>query len=102
MSLLDKLLAKRGIAHIEELDTEERAVFDRYAAVLRGDTVTIDTLKAFCKAQISVIESACNGKDPLTMMQQACLHVYINLIKAIEAPEAERESLEQYLTQLIK
>lgn len=101
ISLLTKLLNKRGIQKEEELTKEEKEVFDRYKMILMGDTVTIDSLKEFCHQQVRAIEDKCDGINPLTNMQQASLHVYLKLIKAIEAPEAERESLERYLTQLI-
>jgi hypothetical protein len=68
---------------------------------LTGETVSIENLKEFCRSQIRKIEESIDGKTPLTPLQQACLHVYIQLLKAIEAPEKEREALEQYLTQLI-
>lgn len=102
MNLLSKLLEKRGISKVEELSIEEKVVFDRYKVVLTGEAVTIDTLKEFCKAQIAIIEA--RFASPATehdVYLKACLHVYLNLLKAIEAPQAERESLEKYLTQLI-
>lgn len=98
---LTKLLEKRGIDKIEDLAPEERDTFNKWKLVLSGDTVTLDSIKEFCTAQIRVIESRCDGITPLTILQQACIHVYVNLLKAIEAPEAERESLEKYLTQLV-
>ncbi len=101
MSLLTKLLEKWKVKSVEELSEDERVTFDRWSYILKGETVTVETLKQFCQAQIRTIEASCNGKEPLTMLQQASLHVYINLLKAIEAPEAERESLERHLTQLI-
>jgi hypothetical protein len=101
ISLLTKLLKKRGIEKVEDLSKEEREVFDKYKLVLSGELVTIETLKEFCRSQIISIENKCDGINPLTTMQQASLHVYMTLIKAIEAPEAERASLERYLTQLI-
>ena len=101
ISLLTKLLNKRGIEKEEDLSKEEKEIFDKYKLVLSGDLVTIETLKEFCRSQIISIENKCDGVTPLTTLQQASLHVYMTLLKAIEAPEAERASLEQYLTQLI-
>lgn len=101
MFSLSKLLEKRGIDKVEELSPEERTTFERYRVILSGETITVAQLKEFCQAQIRIIESKCDGVTGLTAMQQACLHVYLNLLKAIEAPEVERESLEKYLTQLI-
>lgn len=92
-------LAKKGVEREEDLTPEEKIVFQKYQLILSGELVTVDTLKAFCQSQIRIIESACNGKDPLTAIQQAGLHVYLTLLKAIDAPQAERESLERMLIQ---
>lgn len=99
--VLSKLLEKRGIEKVEDLTPEEKAKFDKWKLVLTGASVTIDTLKEFCQSQIRIIESKCDGVTSLTTLQQASMHVYINLLKAIEAPEAERDSLERYLTQIV-
>lgn len=98
---LTKLLEKRGIDRIEDLQPDERAQFDKWRLVLSGESVTIDSVKEFCASQIKVIENKCDGVTPLTTLQQASLHVYSNILKAIEAPEAERESLERHLTQIV-
>lgn len=101
MSILERLLNKRNIDKVEDLAPDEQEQIRKWKAVLSGETVTVDTLKAFCQSQIRIIESKCDGVNPLTNLQQASMHVYLNLLKAIEAPEAERESLEKYLTQLL-
>ena len=102
MSILSRLLEKRGIDKEEDLSIEEKVVFDRYKAVLLGEIVTVDTLKEFCNTQIRLIEAKLAGpEEKFDIYLKACLHVYLNLLKAIEAPEAERESLECYLNQLI-
>jgi hypothetical protein len=101
MSLLSTLLTKRGIDTIEELAPEEKATFERWSVVLTGETVTIDSIKEFCKSQIRKVEETIDGKSPLTPLQTACLYVYIQLLKAIEAPEQERAALERHLTDLI-
>lgn len=98
---MPRLLEKRGITDPDDLSSDERATYDRYRLILSGQTLSVDSLKEFCQNQIRVIEGKCNGTDPLTLLQQACIHVYLNLLKAIEAPEAERESLEKYLNSLI-
>lgn len=101
MSLIDKLLGKRGVEKVEDLGPEEQAQIQKWNIILRGESITVHALKEFCQSQIRIIESKCDGVTGLTNMQQACLHVYMNLLKAIEAPEAERASLEKYLTQLL-
>ncbi len=104
MNLLTKLLEKRGIDKIEDLAPEEKEVFDRWSAKLRGDTLTVETIKEFCASQIKVIEdkfASSEGTYQGDQYLKACLHVYLNILKAIEAPEAEREAIERHLTQLI-
>lgn len=104
MNLLSKLLQKRGIEKEEDLSVEEKIVFDRYKTILNGETVTVETLKTFCQGQIRLIEdkfATKSGEKDENVYLKACLHVYLNLLRAIDAPEAERESLERYLTQLI-
>lgn len=102
MSLLSKLLQKYGVEKEEDLSVEEKATFDNYKRVLSAETLTVETLKEFCKSQIRIIETKCaDGITRPTDIQLAALHVYLNLLRAIEAPEAERESLERYLNQLI-
>jgi len=101
MSLLDKLLNKRGIKKTDELTQEERAVYENYERVLKGGVISIEDIKKFCDTQIKIIEGKCDGVTPLTNMQQACMHVYLSILKMLDAPEKERETLERYLTQLI-
>lgn len=103
MSLLDKWLQKVGVQKVEELSPEEKTVYDHYRHILSGDSVSVESIKAFCKAQIAIIEEkfANNTVIMSDHYLKACLHVYLNLLKAIEAPEQERISLELHLTQLL-
>lgn len=94
---LTSWLQKRGIEKEEDLSPEEKVVFDKYKLLLTGEVVTVETLKAFCQSQLAIVIAACDGKNPITPIQQAGIHIYTNLIKAIEAPLAERESLERML-----
>lgn len=104
MFSLSKLLEKRGIDKIEDLSPEEKATFDRYSVVLTGEAVTVATIKEFCQTQIRVIEGlfARPNEENTDHFLKACLHVYLNILKAIEAPENERAQIEQQLTQLIQ
>lgn len=103
MSILDKLLDKKGIKNIDELTPDERAIYDSYKTTLTGKTVTIKDLETFCKSQITIIEGKFSGPetkyDPYL---KACLHVYLTLLKAIDAPKVERDNLERYLIALVK
>lgn len=102
MNILSRLLEKRGIKREEDLTLEEKQVFDRYKLILTKE-VTVENIKEFCKNEITKLED--NFSKPNTehdIYWKACLHVYLTLLKVIEAPEAERESLERNLEQLIK
>ena len=103
MSILSKLLTKWKIDKIEDLSQEERVVYDNYNKILSGkNEVTIDSLKEFMRAQIKIIEHKfADGETKNDLYFKACLHVYLNLLKVIEAPEAERESTELHLNQLL-
>lgn len=102
-ALISKLLEKRGIDKAEDLSPEEQATLQGWQSVLSGNLLTVDLIKTFCQNQVKVIETrfASSGNTGEDTYLKACLHVYLNLLKVIEGPEAERESLEKYLTQLI-
>lgn len=104
MNLLSKLLEKRGIDKIEDLAPEEKVIYDRWNTVLRGETVTVASIKEFCTSQIKLIEekfASGAGEEAENSYLKACLHVYLNILKALEAPEVEREAIERHLVQLI-
>jgi len=104
VNLLSKILQKKGIKDTSELSPEERQDFDRWKAILSKD-VSVETIKDFCKFQISVIENKFatgENTDKQDAFLKASLNVYLNLLKAIEAPKQEREALERYLQDLIK
>lgn len=102
MSILDKLLDKRGVKNIEELSKEERAIFDGYKRTLTGKTITIKDLEEFCRSQIRIIEGRFAGPDNrYDSYLKASLHVYLTLLQALEAPKVERENLERYLISMI-
>lgn len=102
MSLLSKLLSKLNVESEEELSPDEKATFNKYKAILAKADVSVETIKEFCDHQIEIIHANCDGKTPLTPIQQASLHIYLNIKKAIDGPRAEREAVEQYLQQIIQ
>lgn len=102
MSLLDKLLSKKGIKSIDDLSPEERSVFDGYKRTLTAKTITVKDLEEFCRSQVKLIEGKFGGPpSPHDVYLKACLHVYLTLLAAIEAPKVEKENLERYLIALI-
>jgi hypothetical protein len=103
-TLINKVLKRRGIKDLNELSNEERADYDRWKKVMTGDVVTIPMMKDFMKAQIHILETRFavgDTNEKQDAFYKACLHVYLNLLQIISAPEAERASLERYLQSLI-
>ena len=104
MSWIDKLLSKRGIENEDDLSEEEQSTLQRYKAILSGEKISVENIKTFCQTQVNLIQTkfADNPRTDDDVYLKACLHVYLNIIKAIEAPELEREILEKHLEQLVK
>ena len=103
--LLSKLLARRGIKDIEELDKDEKAWFDDKQRILgQPDEITIEDFKKFCKTQIGVIEDQWKNLDNSSQKNERLitLHtVYSSILKVATANKMERELLEDHLNQLL-
>ena len=104
INILDKLLKKRGIDNQDELDSEEKAIFENWRKILSKEELTINDVKDFCKTQISIIESKwqdmtteVNKKNELIPYHT----VYKSIEKLLDAPRAEREQLEAQLNRLL-
>ena len=102
-TLLSKLLAKKNITDLKDLDAEERATFDSYERILSKRELTLEEVKQFCKTQVGIIEG--KWKDyGMEQTKKAELlpyyTVYKTILDVIQSPQAEREAMEQYLTQL--
>lgn len=103
MNILSKWLFKKGITNPEELLPEEKVIYDKYRVILSGENISVDKIKEFCEYQVKIIENkfADNPKTDDDTYLKACLHIYLNILKCIEAPEKEREALEKHLTGLL-
>ncbi len=105
MSLLDKLLHKRGITSTDELAPEEKVTFENWKSVLSKKELTVSDIKDFCVNQLSMIESRWND-FAITSERKAELipyfSIYKNLLTAIDSPKSVREALEKHLNQLIQ
>ncbi len=104
MSILDKLLTKRGIRNFQELDKEEKIQFEEWQRILSKDELTIEDIKVFCRTQCDVIE----GKWKDLEISQAkksewiTAHtIYKTLSQIIESPKVGKENLEKYLNDLV-
>jgi hypothetical protein len=96
---LEKVLEKRGIKSVDELDAEEKAVFDRYSKILSTTDVTTAQVADFCRTQKSLIEAKFDLDNTPERAKDLTLlfGVYAKLINLIEGPKAERESLIRHL-----
>jgi hypothetical protein len=103
-SLISKIWDKQGIKSINDLSIPEKQEYDRWQQIMEGSDVTVDKLKDFCISQIKLIEgkyASGDNTDKQDMFLRASLHIYLNLIKLIDAPEIDRKNLEYYLITLI-
>lgn len=101
---VEKLLHKRGIKNLDQLDPEEKKTFEGWQLVLSKSELSTSDIASFCRSQISVIESKWKDLEvPTTKKAELIPYhvVYKTLLAAIESPKAARESLEMYLNQLI-
>lgn len=104
MSILSRLLEKRGITE-DELVGDEKAQFDQWKKTLSGEEVSVEKIKDFCQNMVGVIEGKWRSWD-LTNEQKAELlpyhTVYKAIIDVINGSKVEREQLEEYLQKLIE
>lgn len=104
MSILDKLLQKRGIGSYQDLSKEEQKDFENWKQILSKEEMKLEDIKEFCKTQCEVIEGKWrdyNLKNERKSELIAYHTVYKTLLTAIDSPRNAREQLEQYLNQLI-
>ena len=105
MSILTKLLEKRKIKDVNELDKEERQQFDDWQKILSKEELTIDDVKKFCETQLEIIENKWKDYDipQAKKAEWITAHtIYKTLLQIIESPKVGKEQLEQYLNELIK
>ena len=98
---LSNLLKKRGITK-EQLSGEEKKDFERWEGILSGGEVTVEKIKEFCVAQKRAIEAKWKNFENTDQKLVIAHTIYSTIIQAIDAPDVERKSLEEYLINLIK
>lgn len=104
MNLISKLFEKRGITDERELSNEERLTIKRWRSVFEDSEVTVEKIKEFCDAQLSIIEGQFANLDNTFEKNDRLIlahTIYKKISRLISAPQAEREQLEKYLQQLI-
>lgn len=100
--LLAKILQKRGIKELKELQPDEKVVYDKWQGILSSGEITPEKIADFCRRQIEVIEK--KWMDPLYERRDRLVDqhvVYKAILSAIVAPSTEKESLEKYLESLL-
>lgn len=105
MSLLRKILEKRGIADVTKLTKEEKEDFDNYEKILSKPDLTLKDLQSFMESQIAIIETRWKdyGLEHSKKSELIAYHtIYRTLLDVIKSPQVEREVLEKYLTNLHK
>lgn len=104
MSILDKLLLKRGIKNTDELQPEEKAQFEVWKRTLNKEQLTVDDFKLFCQIQIDIIEGKWRdlNLDHSKKSELIPYHtVYKAMLLVIDSPKTAREALEIQLTQMV-
>ena len=103
-SILYKLLGRRGIETIDELDTSEKNTFTGWEKILSKEELTVADIKSFCGSQVDIIEAKWKdyGLDDAKKASLIPYHtVYKTLLAAIDSPKAAKEQLEMQLNQMI-
>jgi len=104
-NLIEKLLFKRGIKDLKELEPEEKQTFDNWQSILSKEELSVEDIKQFCSSQIGIIENKWkdyntdNAKKSELIPYHTC---YKTLLLAIDSPRSARENLENQLLQMIK
>ena len=103
MSILSKILQKRGIKDVTELDKEEKESFEGYEKILSKEDLTLEDVKHFLESQIGIIETKWKDYGNQNKADLIPYHTcYKTLLNLINAPQVERKALEDYLSQLHK
>lgn len=103
MNLISRIMEKRGIKNVEDLDREERATLERWEKILSESEITVNKIREFCAAQISTIEGKWRANPENPSVNLIHYHnVYKTLLSLIDGPRSERENLERYLNQLLE
>ena len=103
--LITDLFKKRKINSVEDLSSEEKETFDKWERILSEGEITPEKMAEFCRNQLKIIDGKLSDLDNPPSGQKdsilkAALAIYSALLKIIEGPKAEKESLERYLKQL--
>lgn len=102
--LLSQLLTKYGVQSSDELQPEEKVVFEQWKGIMDKEELTTADIKKFCETQIDVIENKWTDYNTHDLKKAEWIPyhtVYKTLLKVIDSPRSARERLEQQLTDLL-
>ena len=103
--LLRKILEKRGLKDITELDASEKETFDKWQKILTEEEISVENIKEFCEIQKKSIEAQYtnpDNTDKKDIYLKAALSIYTGIINLIGSKKVAREHLVKYLEQLLK
>lgn len=102
ISILQKILNKRGIKDLRELDKDERATFENWETQLMESEITADKMKDFCLGEIGKIEDKLTPDNSNEKNNKliALLTCYKAVARLINSKISERENLIKHLKQL--
>ena len=104
-NLLTKLLDRRGIDTVNDLDKEEKANFDSWNVVLSKEELTVQDIKEFCETQVASIEAKWSDLEVKQAKKNEYIPyhtVYKALLRVLNAPQSAREQVEKQLNELLK
>ena len=103
--LISKILHKRGIKEITELNEEEKATFDKWQKILTTEEITMETLTEFITEQKARIDSKLSDieypkEKKLDLLPY--LSIYKALLGLIKAPRSAKEIVIKDIKQLLE
>lgn len=104
MNILDKILNRRGIKSVDQLDPEEKATFESWRKILSKEELTVKDVEDFCQSQLDVITmkwSDLNTENSKKAELIPYFVVYNILLKTMNSPKEIRDNLEKNLIQLL-
>ena len=103
--LILRILNKRGIQSVDELDKDEKETLEGWQKTLSKEELTLDDLKQFCETQVSIIENRWSNYDISQEKKNSLIPyhtVYKAISNAIASPRSAREALEKNLLQILE
>lgn len=102
-NILSKLFTKFNINGVDELNSEEKVIYENWQNILSKEELTLADIKNFCQTQVDLIEAKWRDYGSQNKANLIPYHtVYKTLLLTIDSPKVARESLEKQLNELLK